>query len=111
MNPSYYIAHFKDSLSADCFNLLGMMLRVTPERRPSAEQCLNHSWFKKDRGIVSIMISVNRRSVSPISRFDPNQDSLAKIISDVSSFLLAPNYYNKEDCSLQNVCNYIIARN
>ncbi len=46
-------------LSADCVNLLHRMLAVNPDQRPSAEEALQHPWFKQDKEIISDLIAFN----------------------------------------------------
>lgn len=45
------LSHVKDQLegiSKDCYDLLFKMIDPNPETRLSAEQALNHQWFKLD---------------------------------------------------------------
>ena len=69
------------------------MLSASPERRPSAEQCLAHPWFKNDRQVLTDLLVVNKRSVSPFKEEYVYEEGK----SDFQSFMVAPNYYNKQE--------------
>jgi calcium/calmodulin-dependent protein kinase I len=44
-NPKLLVRLLVKSPTKECKSLLSMMLDPNPDSRPSAEQCLQHSWF------------------------------------------------------------------
>lgn len=48
-NPQHQISLTVRNVSRECRDLLNQMVSPDPEFRPSAEKCLAHLWFKKDR--------------------------------------------------------------
>jgi serine/threonine protein kinase len=74
-------------------DLLALMLSSSPERRPNAEQCLAHPWFKNDRQVLNDMLVVNKRSVSPYKEEYVYEEGK----SEFKSFIVAPNYFKKPE--------------
>jgi calcium/calmodulin-dependent protein kinase I len=48
-NPFSVVQSKVNHVSPECKNLLLQMLKVNPDSRPTAEQCIQHDWFSKDR--------------------------------------------------------------
>ena len=75
------------------------MLDLDPTIRPSVEQCLAHRWFKEDKELVSEMIFLNKRSVSPypLNEEEEEPEEQKAVPTDLLSFIIAPNYYRRKD--------------
>lgn len=60
LNPQERVSCKVRNVSKDCKDLLRWMLEVNPSKRPSAEQCLGHQWFKEDQQAVQSSIYINK---------------------------------------------------
>lgn len=61
-------------VSRECVDILKLMVTPEPDQRPSAEQCLHHAWFAKDREALdnSLMINKNHHMLTNILRNTPS---------------------------------------
>ena len=85
-------------------DLLKRMLNKNSKDRPSAEQCLSHTWFKKDRESLQNLLRINKQA----SLFYQTK-SFNNINQDFESFLMAPNYF--QNISYLNDSQFNIASN
>lgn len=46
--------------SAECIDLLMKMLNPMPEQRPSAEGCITHAWFARDKEALQSSLFINK---------------------------------------------------
>ena len=63
-----------------------------PEQRLSAEDCLQHNWFAKDRAQLQNLLVLNKqvnnfRQANSYCSYKSNNNI------DAPSFFMAPNYY------------------
>lgn len=48
-----WVGDFLTSFASDaCRDLIQLMLKVEPSKRPSAKQALMHPWFKQDEQVI-----------------------------------------------------------
>lgn len=53
-------ACLSNMISEDCLDLLRLMVQPEPKLRPSAETCLMHPWFRKDREAIENSLFINK---------------------------------------------------
>ncbi len=54
------IPDYLGEVSKTCSELLLWMLESDPGKRPTAKQCLMHSWFKNDIDVIQELLLVNQ---------------------------------------------------
>lgn len=59
-NPYSAVQTKVSNVSPECKNLLLSMLQVTGDLRPSAEECITHKWFSKDREALQNSLLINK---------------------------------------------------
>jgi serine/threonine protein kinase len=75
------------------------MLKVSPDQRPTAEQCIQHSWFSKDREALQNMLALNKHNeeIAEIFNLPVILEGDAHLHS-CESFVVAPNYFELVEC-------------
>jgi len=92
LNPQAIVEAQCQCLSLECRDLLKKMLDSNPDTRPTAEECLNHDWFKCNRDVLQKFILLNKESSicnsSKNSSHSPCHRNLFHKFDDMS-FLIA----------------------
>ena len=58
-DPAHQVEKYCRNVSPFCVDLIKRMLVQTQKARPSAEECLNHPWFKDSKQIITKMLYAN----------------------------------------------------
>ena len=95
-NPFPVIQMKVNNVSSECKQLLQWMLQPNPSQRPSAEQCIQHKWFSKDREALQGSLFINKNQQLLANLF--NQQQLIDQGNEFNSFKFAPNYYEFVQC-------------
>lgn len=54
--------------SLKCVDAVQWMLEADPANRPNAKKALSHVWFKEDKQIVKVLLSINQEICTPMNR-------------------------------------------
>lgn len=79
-----------------CIDLLKNMLNPDPLYRYTAEQCLKHAWFAKDKDALekSLLLNKNHNLLSTFIRSSNPTNAIEGVSSkEFESFFITPNYY------------------
>ncbi|TNV86407.1 hypothetical protein FGO68_gene4970 [Halteria grandinella] len=101
-NPIPVVQTKVKGVSAECKSLLCSMLNVNPDQRPSAEECINHAWFQKDREALQNSLFINKNQHLIANLFNTPVNMEAPNIKECTSFMIAPNYFELVQCLSSN---------